>query len=253
MVNNDMQLSNKSKEFLENLRVYLFSSGKNTNEIEEIVEELEVHLLEAEEKGKPVEKIIGQSPKEYMEQLSDEMSVDYKAWFKYIPFMIVGAFSFTIADDLLAGSLSYSLLEIIGHVMIGFIFIFGVFGVFKYISSNKISKWKQAIILYLTGSLPIGLFVGLIYLNRVIETPVIHFGQTGTAIIAIVTLIVLVWASWWAKTWVLPIILTLMTLPKYLLGLTALQEETILIVSTFVSFGGIAVYLVIVNKMEKAT
>src|SRR5690625_3376223 len=69
------EVSKQSKEFLENLRLYLFSSGKKSRDIEEIVEELEVHLYEAEQKGKPIEKIIGKSPKEYMVMDSDEMSL----------------------------------------------------------------------------------------------------------------------------------------------------------------------------------
>ncbi|MDI3412093.1 MULTISPECIES: hypothetical protein [Bacillus] len=83
-MNNELKLSDKSKLFLENLRLYLFSSGKNLDEIEEIVEELEVHLTEAEKSGKPIEKIIGKSPKEYMEMVSNEMVIDYRTWIKYI-------------------------------------------------------------------------------------------------------------------------------------------------------------------------
>ena|SRR5690625_3616153 len=92
---NEYKLSEDSKEFLENLRVYLFSSGKNSEEIEEIeeiVEELQVHLSEAEKSGKPMEKIIGNSPKEYMEMISDEMVIDYRSWIKYIFLIIFGSF-----------------------------------------------------------------------------------------------------------------------------------------------------------------
>jgi hypothetical protein len=39
-----MKLSRESRDFLENLRLYLFSSGKNEKEMEEIIEELEDHL-----------------------------------------------------------------------------------------------------------------------------------------------------------------------------------------------------------------
>src|SRR5699024_9109279 len=99
-MNEKAQLSYKSRKFLEDLRVYLFSSGKDSNEIEQIVEELEIHLIEAEKNGKSIEKIVGHTPKEYMEQLSNEMPVDYKSWFKYVLIIISGAFSFTLANDL---------------------------------------------------------------------------------------------------------------------------------------------------------
>lgn len=46
----NLQLSKKSQNFIENLRVYLFSSGKQSDEIEQIVNELEIHLAEAEKK-----------------------------------------------------------------------------------------------------------------------------------------------------------------------------------------------------------
>ena len=36
-----LQLSDKSKKFIDDLRLYLFSSGKNDQEIKEIAEELE--------------------------------------------------------------------------------------------------------------------------------------------------------------------------------------------------------------------
>lgn len=151
-MNKERNLSEKSKAFLENLRLYLFSKGKNSAEIEDIIEELEVHLLEAEKSGKPIEKIIGKSPKEYMEMVSDEMAIDYRTWIKYIAFIILGSFSFTIFRDLLKGSLSYSVLEIVGHIAIGIIFIISVFTGFKYISTTNLSIMKQGLILFATPS-----------------------------------------------------------------------------------------------------
>ncbi|MFD9625270.1 hypothetical protein [Peribacillus muralis] len=72
MLDANKTLSNESQLFLENLRLYLFSSGKKTEEVEDIMEELAAHLFEAERNDKSVEHIIGRSPKEYMKLLSDE-------------------------------------------------------------------------------------------------------------------------------------------------------------------------------------
>ncbi|MDY0395822.1 hypothetical protein RWE15_17270 [Virgibacillus halophilus] len=141
-LNNGWQLSHESKTFLENLRVYLFSNGKNPKEIEEITEELEIHLLEAEKDGKSIEKIIGKSPKEYMEMLSNEMVIDYRTWMKYICLIIFGSFSFTIFPDLLNGNLSYSILEIFGHILIGIIFIAAVLTGFKLTATTPQSVKK---------------------------------------------------------------------------------------------------------------
>lgn len=249
-MNKERNLSEKSKAFLENLRLYLFSKGKNSAEIEDIIEELEVHLLEAEKSGKPIEKIIGKSPKEYMEMVSDEMAIDYRTWIKYIAFIILGSFSFTIFRDLLKGSLSYSVLEIVGHIAIGIIFIISVFTGFKYISTTNQSITKQGLILFAITILPFALFVGLIYLNRAIETPIIYFGHTGSLIFGAITALFIIGLSFWAKTWILIIIVMLLTLPDYLLNLTSLKYETQLIISPLITFAGLAIYFWISHKLE---
>ena len=52
-----MELSDKSRKFIDDLRLYLFSSGKNDQEIKEITEELEDHLHEAESMVNPLNKL----------------------------------------------------------------------------------------------------------------------------------------------------------------------------------------------------
>ena len=99
----EKQLSVKSEKFIDDLRVYLFSSGKNDQEIKEITEELEAHLHEAEQNGKSIDQIVGASPKEYMMSISSEMKTDYRSWAKYFPLIVVGAMSFSIFGDLLQG------------------------------------------------------------------------------------------------------------------------------------------------------
>jgi len=248
----DTPLSQQSKTFLEDLRVYLFSSGKNTNEIEEIVEELTDHLIEAEKKGKSIEGIIGQSPKEYMEDISNEMPIDYGSWFKYIPIIMLGSFSITVMNDLAKGEQAYSLLELTGYLLIAGLFIFAIFSGFKYVSANNVSIRKQAIVFCILGAFPIGAFLGLIYLNRAIETPIIHFGLADSIVIGIVTLICMIAISIWSKTWVLIIIPSLFILPEVLLKQTTMQESMQLLLSTFISLGGIAIFLLISFKTNKS-
>ncbi|MFD2117878.1 HAAS domain-containing protein [Paenibacillus yanchengensis] len=247
---NELQLSKKSQDFLENLRLYLFSSGKNTDEIDDIVRELETHLSEAEKNGKSIDKIIGKSPKEYMKMISNEMIIDYRTWFKYICIIVLGSFSFTVFPDLLKGNLSYSVLEIFGHILIGIVFIASVFTGFKYLSTVSQSISKQGMVLVGLAILPIALFVGLIFLNKAIDTPVIYFGNTASLIIGLIMFLFIIGVSIWAKTWTLIIIIALLTLPDYLLNLTSLQYETKFIVSMIITFGGIALYLWILSKLE---
>ncbi|MFD1929538.1 HAAS domain-containing protein [Sporosarcina siberiensis] len=248
---NEVELSKKSQEFLENLRVYLFSSGKKSDEMEEILDELEAHLSEAEKNGKSIEKIIGESPKEYVEMIAKEMDVDYREWTKYIVLIVFGSFSFKIFTDLMQGNLSYSILEIVGHLVVVTLFIAAVFTAFKYISTMGKSVVKQSLLYFGLALLPISSFVGLIYLNRIMDSPTIHFGSIGSLIIGVITTLFIVGISIWAKSWVLVVILVLLTVPEYVLSLGSLQYETQLIISTIITFGGIMIYLFISLKLEK--
>ncbi|WP_339216466.1 hypothetical protein [Ornithinibacillus sp. FSL M8-0202] len=245
------ELSSKSKTFIEDLRVYLFSSGKKSKEIEAIIEELETHLIEAEKRGKPIEKIVGNSPKEYMQMIADEMKIDLRSWLKYIFIIIVGSLSFTIFKDALAGSLSYSILEIIGHIVIAGIFIVTLFLAFRYIASHYLSNLNQFLLLLIVTLVPIGLYVGLIFLNRSVETPVMEFGQTGTMIITGIMVLFIICLSIWAKTAILIAIVALLVLPDYLLSKTALDAEMQLIVSNIILIVGIGFYVWINNLNYK--
>lgn len=245
------RLSKKSNKFLEDLNAYLFAKGKNFKEIDVIIEELEVHLLEAERKGKPIEKVVGNSPGEYMEMISEEMPVDYSNWIKYAVIIILGSFTFQIFMDILNGPLSYSILEIVGDVTISILFILLILVSFRWITKSGMSDRKGILLLTPVMMVPIAMFVGLIYLNRHVETPVIHFGVTGSWLIVSLASILVIAITLWAKSWVLVVILSLLILPEFLLGLTSLSIETQLIVSTIISYGGIFLYIWIVSRREK--
>lgn len=252
MIDQEVVLSKESRKFLGDLRVYLISSGKNEKETNEIIGELEDHLMEAEKNEKSIEHIIGHSPKIYMEQLSKEMPVDYKSWIKYLPLIILGAFSIIIIGDVFDGALSYSLLEILGSIGISLLFLAVVSITFRYVSVNQLSTVNELIIFMLVGGIPISLFVGLIFLDRAVASPAISFGITGTIIIAVITIISLIALSYWAKTWVLLIIPAFLSLPDFLLGFTMMGESTRLITGTLITYGGIAGYIFLSNYKTKA-
>ena len=52
-----MELSDKSRKFIDDLRLYLFSSGKNDQEIREIAEELEDHLMKQNAMVNPLNRL----------------------------------------------------------------------------------------------------------------------------------------------------------------------------------------------------
>ncbi|WP_369900087.1 NADH dehydrogenase subunit [Bacillus manliponensis] len=82
-------LSVESEKFLLELRMYLTKYGKKDEDINEVVEELEGHLMEAEKRGKSVESIIGQSPKQYMKSIGEELPMDKRGLLVLIPSSIL--------------------------------------------------------------------------------------------------------------------------------------------------------------------
>lgn len=247
----EFTLSKESRKFIEDLRVYLFASGKNEDEITAISDELVDHLFEAEKKGKSIGHIIGDSPKAYMESISKEMQFDYRNWSKYIPIILFGGLSFSVVTDLFDGPLSYSLLQIIGFLAIGLIFLVTGSLMFRFLATNRFSRTKEFILLGLAAFLPIALFVGLLFLNDAITTPTINFGLAGSIFAGIVCAAFIIGISIWSKTIVLPVIIGFVALPEYLLRFTALGEESQLIIGTIITFGGILGYILLESKKSE--
>ncbi|TKC17106.1 HAAS domain-containing protein [Robertmurraya kyonggiensis] len=246
-----MKISKDSREFLENLRLYLFSSGKNGKEIEEIIGELEDHLFEAEKNGKNVEDIIGKTPKEYMEQIANEMSIDIKGLLKYIPIIVIGAFSYILLGDAIRGELEYSVFEMVGYP---FIFLFSLLltsVLFKYVASNKISKIKEWFMFGVMGSTPLVLFIALIFLDRFYHTPAIQLGVVGKVIAIILPILVFVGIAIWSKTWVSIVLPIILFFPEFILDRTDLVESTKLTVSGIIVPVCFVAYALIVMKIEK--
>ena len=245
------KLSAKSTRFAEDLRVYLFSSGKKNEEIDDIIHELEDHLYEAESKGKSIEKIIGSSPKEYMQSISKEMETDYKGWAKYIPLLIVGSFSYTVFKDLLSGPLSYGILTIIGSIIFSILFFAGVMAALRYTASRQVSRKKEFLI-FLLPTIFSTLFIGTIFLVELLyPTPVIQFGVLGSSMIGILLFISIIFFSIWAKTAILPVTLLALYLPELALSKTSMNELIQLVISMVITYMIIGTYLLILLRREK--
>jgi len=248
----DYQLSKKSEKFIDDLKLYLFSSGKNDQEIKEITEELEVHLYEAEQNGKSIDQIVGASPKEYMMSISSEMKNDYRAWVKYVPLIIIGAMSFSILGDLIQGPLSYSLLKIIGTIINSILFLGGVIFAFRYVARNQLSKIKEFLIFMLPIMISMLFIGGILIVDSIYQTPIIHFGFVGSYLIGFIFLLFIIFFSVWAKTAVLLVTLIALHLPTLLLSFTTFNEETRLITSMLITYLLMGLYLLYVVKKEKS-
>ncbi|WP_223703135.1 HAAS domain-containing protein [Sutcliffiella deserti] len=244
----NLTLSKESKQFIDNLRIYLFSSGKKTKEVEDITQELEIHLFEAEKQNKGIEHIIGNSPKAYMEQLSNEMSFDIKGWAKFVPLIILGAFSGLVLKDALLGTIEYTFLELIGNPLICVTLLVVYMFVFRMISSQTLTKVKEFSLLYLTSFLSIGLFIGLLILNRYVETPIVTLSATGNVLVACLAVAFLIGISIWSKTLISIVLPIFYIVPDYLVRFTTFSEANQLILSTIMMYAGIGLYLLFTFK-----
>ncbi|MFV8827870.1 HAAS domain-containing protein [Alkalihalobacterium sp. APHAB7] len=248
-----MELSKNSQQFLDNLRLYLFSTGRNMDEINEVVEELEDHLREAEQNGKDIEHIIGQSPKSYMEMIASEMNVDYRGWFKLIPIFMVGVFAFILLGDAVRNDLNYSIIQLVGFPVVSLALLGATLFTYKFIAQKKRSTMKQYMILTTLGMVSIILFVGIIFLNRLYGTPLFYVNAMGTFVVASLAIVTLILVALWSKTW-LPILVPIfLYVPEVVLNFFPLSEEVRLIVTQIIVFIGLGVYFFILLTKEKST
>lgn len=248
------QLTKESKEFIEDLRAYLFTQGKNTKEIDDIIQELSDHLYDAEQNGKSIKEVVGKSPKEYMESISTEISNDFISWwFKYIPLIILGAIFFPVTEDMMQGQLSYSLLQIIGYSLFVLVFVSGTFFVVGYTAKNQLSKTKEIWISVILVVICTALFIGTLLMDEAISTPIIDFGIAGKVTLITLMVIFIIVFSIWAKTVFLPVILLAYYLPPILLSYTPLVESLQSIIEIIISLSIIGLYLMFVFKDEDET
>ncbi|SDZ04875.1 hypothetical protein [Thermoactinomyces sp. DSM 45892] len=247
-----MMVSKESQSFLDNLKVYLYSSGKKEQEIKEIVEELRDHLHEAEKNGKGVDDIIGMTPRDYMEQLANEMPFDLKGWLKYLPMIFIGALAYTVMGDAIEGNVKYSLIECIGYPFLLLLSLFSISMLFKYISSHKVSSWKERILFVgVAFVIPTALFVALIFLGKPYSTTVIHLGDTGNVVSIVLSALVFVGVAIWSRTWDAIILPAILFVPGVLLKQTNLTVSTKEMLSLILSTSGICLYAFITIKRNK--
>ncbi|MFQ3545521.1 hypothetical protein Q7A53_15680 [Halobacillus rhizosphaerae] len=246
-----MELSGKSREFLDHLRLYLVSSGKQQEDIDEIVHELQDHLFQAEQQGKSVDDVIGQSPKEYLQQISGELPLGMKDILKYSVLIVVGAFAYILLGDAIKGGIEYSLLQLIGYPFIAVFYTGVVIMSFRYIAVSGINIIRQWVLFSMIGIIPVALFVGLLVLNKAYSTPTVVFTMTWNIIAAGFAIAVFIGMAIWSKTWITIIIPALLFIPDLVLEAVDVQESTKAILSSLVVFIGMAVYLLMVWRKEK--
>lgn len=248
-----MTLSKESQTFLDNMRLYLFSSSKKEEEVIELMEELEDHLIEAEQNGKSVEHIIGKSPKAYMREIEVEVETDYRFWFLFVPLIMLNAFAYLIMNKAIEDDRSYSLLALIGNPIVFIVAILLLFGLFRFIAANKVSKKVTITLYFLVGIAPTAMFVGILVVDPLIETPVLTISPfLNTVVILAACSIFIASAVYW-KAWISVIIPAVMYIPQVILRYVNIEEESklIIIMSIFIVLSlSLTIWYFIQNKKD---
>ncbi|PAD34638.1 HAAS domain-containing protein [Terribacillus saccharophilus] len=225
-----MTLSKESQTFLDNLRIYLFASNKKEDEVNELMEELEDHLYEAEQNGKNVEHIIGKSPKAYMKEIEAEVETDGRFWLIFVPLILLNAFAYLIMNKAIADERDYSMLALIGNPLVFIVTILLLFGMYRFIAANKLSK-KVTVMLYIVmGFAPTAMFTGILVADLFIETPMLTISPAMNIAVIIAACIIFIAAALYWKAWISVIVPAVLYIPQVILHFININEQSKLII-----------------------
>lgn len=240
----NVELSKKSRDFLDDLAVYLMSSGKSEREVNDVTEELKDHLKEAERAGKNVDDVVGQSPEAYMRQLGREMAFDVRGFIKIVTMIIPNVFAYIIIANFIQGEMTFSTVQLIGFPLVAVLFLIAVSQAFRNMSvRSKESKFKNGMIYIALAAMPLTLFISLMVLDLFVETPTVKFAQFGQFMLFGLAVLTLVIVSVWTKTWVNLVIPILLFVPQYVLSRTDLPLEQQLLISMMILFVGMGIVM----------
>ena len=124
-------LSKEAERFIIELKMYLLSKGKNEKEMDEIIVELEDHLMQAEAEGKSVQDIAGDSPREYMKSIGEELGFDLKQFIILAPMSALLILAFLLFTPALWGDFTLSkiglwgmgIATVLSFALYGFLFV----------------------------------------------------------------------------------------------------------------------------------
>ncbi|WP_147287386.1 HAAS domain-containing protein [Exiguobacterium aurantiacum] len=229
---------------MDDLAVYLMSSGKSEEEVQDVVAELKDHLEEAERAGKSVDDVVGQSPKAYMQHLGHEMAFDGKGFFKIIAMLVPNVFAYIIIGNFIQGEMTFSTAQLVGFPLVAVLFLLAAAQAFRNMSVRSTeSKIKTGATYIALAALPMTLFLGLMILDIFVEMPTIVFGPTAQLVLFGLAVITLLLVSIWTKTWINLIIPLLLFGPQYALAQTKLPLEQQLIFSMLILVVGMGIFL----------
>jgi len=251
-----VKLSKEAEAFIENLHLYLLTSGKKEKEIKEIVEELSDHLREAEANGKNISEVTGDSPKEYMESLAKEMQTDIKEWSKLLPHVFISIIAYMLISKIILGDNQLSLLVGMGSIFICMIMIGLYVVIFRYISSRSLSNKISFVLMFFLQLLLSGSFFVLMFYGNNLGTVYMIDTLFKQILFLLIPFAYLSWFAWWSKSWIvfLPI---LVNLPSVITEQFPLTEEWKAIFSSIFLFIMMLAFLIwqiwLLKKENKPT
>lgn len=246
-----MTLSEESQLFIGNLRAYLNVSGKKEEEIEEIVTEIEDHLMQAEAEGKDIQDIIGKSPKAYMESIESEMETDTNP-FKIFLIIIFGGLAIGIMPEIMTGELSYSLFKIAGLLIDFTLITVSLIVLIKLLSKANVQTKKAVFIMTPLFILSIAFLVGVFLLDDKINSPVITLTGLPVYVIGFVLALFLIGLSIWSKSWIILIVVFVISLPE-LFGrfLNLSTESTAILFLVIISIFNVSLIIYFIREYKK--
>lgn len=198
-----MKISKEGEKFLIDTKVYLITKGIKEEDVDAFLEEAELHLIEGEKKGKTVSDIFGDSPKEYAEELANEMEKDKSRSIKSILAMIIGIGGYWLLTNVLFKSPNHEFtltnVQLIGYPIILIITIIGTIVGFR-MSSFK-SKLVEFGIIYVIVMIPILLLVLLMFINKWYGAPILQLSTIQTYILATIIFLLLLIGEVYVLGW----------------------------------------------------
>lgn len=229
------RLSARSETFIDNLRLYLMTSGKNESEIKELIEELRVHFIETQKNGRSIDEIIDGTPEQYMVSLKREMKTDYKSLIKNLPFYFTGVIAYLIMGPAIRGEFELNMVQVVGFPIIAVIGLLIYVFFLQQSGKKQFSNKKFFLVGIIASSSVTALFIILLVGSGLIVEPFYKGSTTVNWIIVAICTCIFVSCAIWSKVWFPIWIPVILFIPDFLFRFSNLTDETILIIG-FASF-----------------
>ncbi|WP_440602677.1 DUF1129 domain-containing protein [Bacillus sp. GB_SG_008] len=247
-----MNVSKEGKKFLIDMKVYLLTKGIKEDDINNFLEDAELHLIEGEKGGKTVTDIFGDSPKEYAEELAEEMEVDKRENIKSLVTSIVSIGGYWILNSILFSNpnhhLTISNVDLIGYPIILLLSIIITVVALK-MSSFK-SKLIEFSIIYVMVMIPILLLVLIKFVDKWMGIPIIQLSGSQSFILAGIIFLVLIIIDFYLLRWIGVLTIILPISVMFIFEGLAKQNLYWSILQMFLAYGSLALLFLWYNKME---